>query len=242
MKKFLLLVLLFFNIQAAQAATLTVYPDPDAETTSVDGRVERVPTTETFATIRAGAGTTAYSNQMSGLLNLSSSATLDEFDALGRVFTLFDTSALGSGVTITSAIISFDSGGTGSSDGFGSAVAHVAGSTPASNTDLVAADFTQIQRTSFGSISFASWSGSGYNNITLNASGLSNISKTGVSKFSAQLAWDLNNSFTGTWAANIASEVVIIFAETAGTTTDPKLAVTYTPPSAASSHKMIIIE
>jgi len=150
----------------------------------------------------------------------------DLFAQLFHSYLLFDTSSLGSSVVISSSVFSgyyiYKLNDLGSPD------LHLAASNPASNTGLVVADFPNVSRTSFGSITYANFTASQYNNITLNASGISNISKTGISKFSLQLSWDLNNSFGGTWIASSWATMNINSAETAGTSQDPKLVVTYT--------------
>jgi len=216
-----------FSPEKVYATVGTFYPDADPETSTVDGYARRSAVVEAFSTIRNGAGVTV-DDTFHLISQLAAAATTNNFDTLGHVYILFDTSSLGAGAIISSAIFSgyFQI----KSNNLGSPDLHLASSTPASNTGLVSADYQQVGRTSFGSITYANFTASQYNDITLNASGISNISKTGISKFSLQFSWDINNSFTGAWVADVETRMAIFSADNAGTTQDPKLVVTYTVP------------
>uniref|UniRef100_A0A6M3KUG8 Uncharacterized protein n=1 Tax=viral metagenome TaxID=1070528 RepID=A0A6M3KUG8_9ZZZZ len=216
-------------------ATLTVYPAAGSNS-PVDGYTRRTRTAgvdaETFAVIRAGAGTSASdndANQWAGIITASSSGgDTDKYVILQRSIFCFDTSALTAGATGVTGVISFY--GDSKLDTMGSPALHVSGATPAATNTLAASDFGQLQATSFGNVAYASYSTTGYNDIDMNASGDSNISLTGISKFGTQLSWDILNDSTGlTWVNNENSGLHAIFADTAGTSTDPKLVVTYTP-------------
>ncbi|MBU3969147.1 hypothetical protein KJ991_02975 [Patescibacteria group bacterium] len=183
---------------------------------------------ETFSAKRDGAGTNANDVETISYIKLIAS---DEnlFDILFRSYILFDTSSVGDGAIISSAV--FSGYYNTKANGLGTPSLHLASSTPASNTALVPADYQQIGRTSFGSITYASFTINQYNDITLNANGINNINKTGISKFSLQLGWDIDNSFTGTWTAFANSAMNIYSAEQTDTSQDPKLVVTYTVPA-----------
>jgi hypothetical protein len=210
-------------------ATLTVYPDANPETTTVDGYALRGGVNETFTTIRGGAGTQAGDSDTSVIVpGLTATSTTNQYSTLRRAFILFDTSSLTSAAIISGAVLSVYGGGL-KTTGLGTPDLHVGSSTPASNTALVSADYSQRGTTSFGSISNASFSTSAYNDITLNASGIAAINKTGVSKFSLQLSWDINNSFTGSWASSAESEFSIVMSDTGSN--KPKLVITYTLPT-----------
>jgi len=191
--------------------------------------VQRAAVDEVFSTIRAGAGTAAVSNSSPMVVRLNATATLNQFESLLRIYVLFDTSIISASGTISSAV--FSGYGIQKEAGNGSPDLHLASSSPASNTDLVAADYQQVGITSFGSITYANFTGLQYNDITLNAAGVTNISKTGISKFSLQTSWDINNSFTGAWVSLANTDFRIGTAELTGTSEDPKLVVTYTVPA-----------
>jgi len=209
--------------------TITVYPAAGAND-PVDGWVGIGGQNSTFPTIRAVAtGNDSNVTNASGTyVYIGASTTSNQFSDLYHGYILFDTSAIPSDAVITSATFSLF--GTAKSNGLGSPDIHVGASNPASNSNLVNADFDKISRTSFGSVTYAGWSTSAYNDFTLNASGLSNISKgTGArSKFSVQFSWDINNSFTGAWVSSAASSFSAYTADQGGTGNDPKLVVTYT--------------
>ena len=209
------------------ATTTTVYPDADPETTSVDGDVRQSSTGDTFATLRAAAGTSAQpsaANSTCGTLNATTVS--DNYDVLIRFIALFDTSSIPDTDTIDSATLSFH--GRSKSDQMGGT--HGIGivtSTPASNTDLVAGDYAQLTTTRQATdISIASWSTVGYNDFALNATGLGNISKTGVSKFGSRLSFDIDNS-APTWGSEESVAGGNYAADDAGTTRDPKLVVVH---------------
>ena len=213
--------------------TLTAYPDANVETSTVDGYALRGSVDQTFTDIRAGAGTSASdTGTNSDDLFLVASTTSNQYQTLIRAFYLFDTSTLTSEATINSAVVStYGTAANTKANAIGSPDFHLGSSTPASNTAIAASDFANRGTTSFGSIAYASFTGSQYNDLTLNASGIANISKTGVSKFSGQLSWDILNDTTGlSWVSASSSGFRMTFADTADTTSDPKLVVTYTIP------------
>lgn len=212
-------------------ATLTVYPDAGSGATTVVGAAQRdVPgAPESFTTIRAGAGSSADTTYIDGsLAALYASATSNLFSFLVRSIETFDTSPIGLGSRIFSATLSVH--GTASSDNdLGSPTIDLLSSTPAVDDNVEAADFTQIGTTVFASIAYASWNTSAYNDFALNANGLANISKTGISRFGFRLGWDTANNFTGIWVSSVFTRVNGYAANQAGTTQDPKLVIVYTP-------------
>lgn len=209
-------------------ATLTVFPDASSGSTTVDGYVRRGGSNEAWSTIRAGAGQTTNTTSTGSSdywAQLSASSTSNLFNALVRGFATFDTSALGSSATISSAILSL--WGFDKRSAMGVTSVHVAGATMSSNNNLATADFANVARTSFGSLTISGMSTTAYNDITLNSSGITNISKTGITNFSTQLDVDINNT-TPTWVSFDSTYVAFRFADQTGTTNDPKLTITYT--------------
>ena len=186
-------------------------------TPSLAGSVNRLSVNQTFANIRSGAGTAVDSSVLSAFL--FSSSTTNQFQGLGRSIVLFDTSSIPSGATIVSASISATGSARVSTLGTTDIVA--VSSNPASTSALAASDYSTLGTTSFGSISSASFLPTGINVFTLNASGLSNITKNGISKFGFVLDWDRSGTFSGTWASTQLTEYDIVFAS-------PVLAVSYT--------------
>ena len=193
----------------------------------VDGDVKHNAANSTWATIRDGAGTGVDVTGVNTSVFLAAGTTTDTWTEIQRSIMCFDASSISDDATKDSAIFSLYGGGK--SNGISSEATHIAGATPANTNNLVSADYAQVQRTTFGNVTYASFTVGAYNDITLNASGLTNISLTAVSKFSAQHAPDINNS-PPAWVNGANNQVYWSSADTAGTTQDPKLVVTYTPP------------
>lgn len=205
-------------------STLTVYPNPDTETTSVDGYVEYADfSSATWAQVHDAAdGTSAGDSNANG--NVGAGKVLTGF-YIDRVFLLFDTSALTAGATISAAVLSVYVTTKSNSDNDGQDYINVYTTTPASNTEITTADYDQIGTTAQATaIDLGAISTSAYNDWTLNATGLSNISKTGVSKFGLREGHDAENAAIATGENYFTMQ----FADTADTTQDPKLVITYT--------------
>lgn len=219
-------------------AQSTFYPDPDPETTTVDGLV--------MATQESGTWSALVTATSAGIVrdNLNpdnahygdtGAGPNPDFEKLSRSIFLFDTSSIPDNDIIESATLSL----------FGNAKADQLGYTPdiaiyiantTSNTALSAGDYslaglapnsTAVSNT----ILYANLSTTGYNDFTLNSSGLTNISKTGVSKFGAKDVNNDNANVSPAFTANSLSKFDVYFAEATGTANDPKLVVVHNPPS-----------
>jgi len=215
----------------------TFYPDPSVENTSVDGFTARDGVNETFTTIRDGAGTTSDDSGTNLIIRLASSSTTDQFSQMIRSATLFDTSALGSGATIDSAIISGE--GNAVIDNMDCAVTVIV-CAPADDTAVVAGDYptanwTMTQQND-SDIDITSFSSSAYNDFTLNSTGEGNISKTSITKFGFVIDKDRLNT-APTWASDVQALARMDSADTSDTSQDPKLAVTFTGAATPASLK-----
>ncbi len=166
---------------AFMADSSTFNPNANPETTSVDGYVYA--SNENWNTLRSASsgnaldsGTTfgTYSGIKSSIYNIA------------RGFTLFDTSALGSSVGITSSTIALYA--EANPQGYVCLVT----STPASNTGLISDDFDQVgssemaDRVLMGGIE-------GTKTWTLSTTGMAQISKTGITKFGFRFEKDFDN-------------------------------------------------
>ena len=217
--------------------TSTYYPN-------VDSWLDRSGVNETFSTIRAGAGVTsdAADTVIRGPY-LVASATTNQFGTMRRGLVFFDTSAIPDTDTVDSATVSVV--GQYKANELGGASFHIAQGNAASDIAIVTADYAQANHgtTSFGNIAYADFTTvlGTYNDITLNASGLAAISKTGKSKFSFQHGDDLNNSFTGTWTSGLTNNIYFYAVDQAGATSDPKLVVVHSGAAAATGEEYQII-
>jgi hypothetical protein len=228
------------------ATTTTVYPDPSPTTTTVDGPI-------TYDTDGIGSGwdlahdATSAAGSLGGAFpshvgnsNFYSAGTLYNHPSGRHVITraayLFDTSSIPDTDTIDSATFSVYVTGTANDDNDGDDFLSVVSSTPALNTDLVAADYDQIgdaiddptegidtgNRADITGIST-----SAYLDFALNATGLGWVSTTGITKLGTREGHDiLDNPMTNN-GGNTYNRVNIYFADQTGTTTDPKLVITH---------------
>jgi hypothetical protein len=167
------------------AASDTFYPDVSTGSTTVDGTVGRYDQTETWAQIRAGAGTKVFDNLTIAVEHTQFEANDATWKGLYRGIYLFDTSALPDGASISAA--TYSNYGEGSArDVIGISAnckVNVVASNPATSNDLVAADFTTLGTTLFATaIAYGSYNQDGYNDWALNASGIAAISDTGLTK------------------------------------------------------------
>jgi hypothetical protein len=208
--------------------TLTVYPVPGI---TKDGEVayQNLSSGVSFSTARNANGTNAFSSTNFGV-GIQSSNVENLWSFFHRYIGLFDTSSLTSAAIISAATISFNRAPQWYPVNAFSTYLSICSSNPSSNTSLQAGDYQTLGDTSFSNFWINSWA-SGYNDLALNSSGLSNISKTGISKFGARIKRDLDND-PPTWAPSKMSSVPFFYANTTGTTEDPKLVVIYTLPVA----------
>lgn len=219
--------------------TLTQYPGSVASGNPCDGTAIRDGTIdETFATIVGGAGVSVDKTNI--MVGHRSSSTTNQFQMLFRGVFCFDTASLTGAAVISAATLSLY--GSGKTTDLGAFTVHVVTSAPTDTDDLVAADYAKAKygTTVFGSVASGDYDTAGYNAMPLNASGLSAISLTSITKLGARTAWDIDESFGGTWGSVKISRIVAKVADTAGTTEDPKLVITYTLASTTPAFALLL--
>ena len=200
--------------------TLTQYPDGS---TTGDAILNRVgDDADSFATIRAGAGTVALNDLTTHYLSIYHDATITE---MRRIVAVFDTSALTSGATITSSVLS--AYGTAKYEGLGTPALHCCKFNGTTDITFAASDYNIANwiNTSLGNIAYASYSTSAYNNITLNDDTV--ISKTGMTRLGWRLHWDMLNNSSGLSLAGV-NQSSFDFNASGNASNKPKLVVTYT--------------
>ncbi len=210
------------------AATIVVYPDPDPETTTFDGYVENY----------YGTWAAMHDDTTCQLARPSDSGFyIDDFNGgtsygFDRGMTLFDTSSLTSLATITDTIIEAycvsksdqRNAGSGAPDKIS-----LVSASPASNTNIVVADFNDFGTTRFATdVDISGMSTSTWITFTFVAAGLAAVSKTGVTKIGWRSAGDVDNN-AGPNPAEYTNGAGYASAESAN---DPKMTVTYTLPAA----------
>jgi hypothetical protein len=215
--------------------TLTVFPDADPETTSVDGRVYRTGVSEAFSTIRTSGGTNADPSVdgSDGVgVRMFASATQGGsgfLQSLVRSITLFDTSSLTSAATISSTTASLYV--LGRNIAFLNFLVNLVACSPASNTDLAVTDYNIANWTmtlqSDTETAVNSLTLSAYNDFPLNSTGLSSIAKTGITKFGWVTNYDRSNTNPNYNSNNQDDRFNFAYAEHT-VAQPPKLTITYT--------------
>ncbi|MCK4786203.1 MAG: hypothetical protein KAV87_20770 [Desulfobacteraceae bacterium] len=211
--------------------TLTAYPAAGANA-PVDGYTGRTSGGESFSDLRSNAGTLADVSEAWGpIASLKGGTVADEFTRIDRGIFLFDTSSIDDDGTVNSATLSLYGDYKANSLGLSDAEAGLAlvGASPASDDNLVSADYQSLGAVRYSSdISFSSFDTFGYNDFTLNAAGLAAISKTSLSRFGTRQAIDLDGG-TPTWVSSVISELWIKFRDIGSQPNYPKLVVQWTP-------------
>tara|TARA_Y100000310_G_scaffold174234_1_gene174318 strand:+ start:1309 stop:2277 length:969 start_codon:yes stop_codon:yes gene_type:complete len=208
-------------------------PDPDAESTSVDGHcAEEIGLGDTWSNIHGGAGTIS-SDDETFLFCARIESLESDWKNIFRGVVLFDTSSLDDAISIGTTTLSLR-GTAKKNEGSLNLNVNIYSSAPASNTAVVAGDFNSLGTTAFSTaISHASFSTSAYNDFVLNASGVAQITATGVSKFGMRNeTYDALNVEPSHPSSVTDNSVSCSAADEAGTSQDPKLEVcekTFTP-------------
>jgi hypothetical protein len=208
------------------------YPDANEEDTSVDGYVyqEYAGAGADWSTLHGGSGSHVNdSDAQTWLGYVNSRDTQDKWrDLIASIF-LFDTSLIPDNAVINSA--TFSVYGTERTDNYNQYLT-MTDSNPASSTSLAVSDYQNRGTAEQASnrIDITNFTPSGYNYFTLNATGLGNINKTGVSKFGTELSCDLDNS-EPTWQSVTYAYARGYSADQTDTDKDPKLVVVYITPS-----------
>jgi len=217
----------------AFAATLTAYPDPDPETTTTDG-YSAITNLGVVSWATNHDATDGDAASATGDLICRVYVTAASAYRIYRSFALFNTASLTSGATVTAGVFSAFCNAVSDADNDGDDWINAVQTSPASNTDMTLADFDQcgaVSNPTEGAtrIDVTGMSTSAYADWTLDATGRGWISQTGVTKLGLREGHDALNH-----APNVTTITGAVFAsaDAAGTSQDPRLVVTYTPPPA----------
>jgi len=225
--------------------TSTFYPDPDPETNTVDGWVNRS-LAESWTNKRNGAGNEAADNATSSFwIGLMANASPPNWENMIRGIAGFNTSSIPDSDPVTSATLSIY--GSSKVDNFSQSVV-VDRNIPSSNTSLANSDYNignwdGVEQAT-NRITIASWDTAGYNDFTLNSTGKNNIDKTGNSWFGLRGSGDFDNSEPTHPGGAAWMQAQGYHADESGTTKDPKLVVVHgaAPPPPTKPHRHIIEE
>lgn len=228
------------------ATTLTEYPDPSPETTTCDGGVGVRDGGASWSTNQARATGTAIDD---------SSAFLGVYIGVGvkfpndthkyiidRCHAGFDTSSISTD-DIDDATFSLHAQSAGEIENdksTGTDDIVICESTPASNTAVVVGDYDAIgdsvgSPTSWNTTAISSVNGTSYTDFTLNATGESNINKSGVTNIGIRGGDDITAEPSPTWVSGEGNRVVFESAEDGSGTKDPKLVVNHSAGGGAAN-------
>jgi hypothetical protein len=228
-------------------ATLTSTPGLGAGSMTGDGYIGRIVTAgSVYSTIiDAAAGTTlAMDGTLGALVRIIAHATTsDRYTEIRRSGFTFKTDNLGAYSTVTAVNLRLDSRASYQLNTFPTVNSDVeiVGFAPAIVNNFAVEDYSTFGATSFSTMSYADYTASeGHKTFTLNAAGIANVNKTGITGVGARLGSDLSG--TGiTWEAGGSLAVGVRWADGSGTVADPKLDVTYTEGSAPAYKPSAII-
>lgn len=215
-----------------------LFPDASTGSTTVDGVCGHnyaAGSGVAWATLRADPGNLSDDTSADFILQeIVADSTTDNFRRIRRPIWTWDTNSIPSGSTIDDGTIKIK--GTATNHDTAASITNdlnIVAATPAANNDLVDADYAQTGATAFSTaIASGSWSQTAYNTFTLNASGRSNITAAGISRFGGRNDTHDRANSAPSWVNGATSRFSGLYADQAGTTEDPILNVTYTPPAA----------
>lgn len=217
--------------------TLMAWPDPDPESTTVDGPLYFSTTQLTWANIRAAASANDVRPSITGdsAFYATGGATTNYFVYNCRSIFLFSTAGLTSYATIISAQFSVAGWYKQNNLSWSDAQATLwpVSSNPASNTNIVNADYSSLGTTPFSNagVGYSAFpTNNTYAVITLNSTGVAAISKTAVTKLGIRSGADLSDTAPGWITGYPSTSVNVYYADQAGSNYDPKLVVTFKLP------------
>jgi len=216
--------------------SLTFYPDAHVETSSVDGYVYDDSFFSSWPSKVASPGTGAAPSNVDGYGTFFRHRLPLLWDILIRTMLLLDTSSLPDNCTIIGATLSlygYDKLDANSAN----PDCVIYGSNPASNTNLVAGDFDAVNSTAYSNtINYANWliASPFWNVFTFNATGLSAISKTAISKFCTRGTHDAIPTTPNYGSSDMSVSRLNFYCADKGNGYKPTFVVTYTVPSVPS--------
>jgi hypothetical protein len=221
-------------------ASLVARPDGNPETSTFDGYASYDDAGDTtWAAVRGAANAnTTNDSAVTMTAYLTNADAAGTWNGIARVICGFDTSSLGAGATITAATLQFRTS-SGPIDELTQAVNISTITAPASPTAIATGDYNV---TKYGStklcdtdLALAGVVTDTDYPFTLNASGLTAISKTGITWLALRIVTDITNTEPGTNPGGfLSSSITIHSAEAATEAHRPVLTVTFTPAASGS--------
>lgn len=194
----------WYSVKKALADTFAPTNDGSISTSNSDFATAHDATTGTFASSDAYVWTRLIAGPTYGV---------------SAYFGNYDTSSIPDTATILTTTLDL----YGDDRGLDTRTYNVYSST-ASDT-IVDGDFDLRGSTAYATaIADSSWNTAGYNTFTFNATGMTNVSKTGISKFTVR---EVTHDVGNTAPASANAYIHILTVLTSGTSQDPVLTVTY---------------
>ncbi len=216
--------------------TSTFYPDASGGATTMSATYLKNSAGTTWADARGAASSASCSETRNADSLIQSQDQTSRFDNL-RFGTTNDTSPIPDGDVVSSVTWSiYKSDATPVDDGSNTTV-NIVPFTPASDSSCANSDYATVEFTDLGSKSLSTYGSTAeYKDFTLNATGIAEINKTGVTRLMWITGNDLNNVAPNTTGTNPKSHYS---ADNVGTANDPKLVVVHAAPVATfSPHQM----
>jgi hypothetical protein len=161
----------------------------------------------------------------------------NKFD-IGRGYTVYDTSVLGSGAVVSAGVVSIWITGIENTDNDGKNYIGLIQTSQASPSSLVTADYGDVDIIlGAPSLSLNSVSTGAYNTFTLNATGIGWINVTGTTYIGFRDGHDIEDHDIAS-APNNNSDWINYWSEQTGTANDPKLVITFTPGSSDTTNAL----
>jgi len=212
--------------------TTTFYPDADTESTSVDGFCRYDGTS--WDTVHDATSANQGCNDSATYIDSQSrnTSTGDKV-SIRRGLILFDTSSIPDNDTIDEVTVSLYNTLIEDEDNDGDDFVAIVSSSPEYNTSFSSGDYDQVgdsingpteMHDSSDRIDLGDMSTSSYNDWSLNSTGISEISKIGISKYGFREGHDIIDVIPASEKINLAR---FSSADYSGTSQDPKLTVVH---------------
>lgn len=221
--------------------SVTFNPDANPETSTVDGLVDDE-TAAPWADIEAAAGDVAADDGVNCLIGFRTSPSSPNFNRIYRGIILFNTESLPDNAILNSADVSLWGDSERDDQGWNPEI-NIYESNPASNTQLIAADYAALSDTPLCDTArtLGTWSLTGYNDFELNAAGLALINLTGVTKLGVREAYyDAGPNTPAFLASNQYAYFTFSTAEAAGE--EPRLTINYAVPYCEEPSSFIVAD
>jgi len=200
--------------------------DSGVGTTSCDGYA-LISGNASWSAIRNGSGTSASATGTSSNLGIQASNVSNKFNAIARLFFIFDTSSIPVDATVTSATLYITP--TSRTTTIGGSSFAVSNTTTGSNTNISSSDYALVGDTVLSnSINTSSLVINSLNPFTLNSTGLTNITKGGITKLAVrENSYDIPD-IAPTWVSSGRALITVAMIEYGSAPRRPYLTVTYT--------------